>query len=356
MDKGIEKIVLCVDNSEASSNASDTALKLSKAFKSEVVGIHGYNATMHQGAFKIMEPTLPEKYRKEDMLTKQRGVHEKLIRMGLEKISLSYLRPIEDKFNQSTVSYRSRVKEGKNYKVLNEMIAEENSDLVIMGSAGFNANGNNFVGSVCLRVLRANNNNFLITRGGMDLEAPKFVVCLDGSASSNYALLMAKRLGDKFGAEFHLIYVYDSNLHKDLFNRLKESMIDKEGFKFNTAEQEDIHDEFIDKGLERVGRMILEKSESQIFTNGHQTATLEGWGLVGEKNHYSCSKRILEGPIYKRVCDYASDVGASMVFLGRTGRHYADDMDIGSVAENIVRYAPCNVFVSKHMEYKGWEL
>ena len=54
---------------------------------SEVVGVHGYNAFMHEGAFRIMEPTLPQQYQKEEILQKQRAVHGKLINVGILKTS-----------------------------------------------------------------------------------------------------------------------------------------------------------------------------------------------------------------------------------------------------------------------------
>jgi nucleotide-binding universal stress UspA family protein len=366
--KPIKKIILCFDNSNSSLIASEISLVLARSFGSEVVSIHGYNAFMHEGAFRIMEPTLPPQYQKEEILQKQRDVHNKLINIGMEKISLSYLKPFEDTFRVADVNYRTVVKEGKNFKAMNDILSEEDGDVIVIGSSGFNSNGSGFIGSVCLRVLRDNDRNFLVVKKPISFKNPRFVIGLDGSSSAIAALRMAKLFADKYNAELHLVYVFDSALHKEVFGRLKESLINREGFSFNSKEQEKIHDEFIDKGLARVGNMILNRAEKEC---GLQSADCEfnnseiqnpksqighGWGLVGEDKSTHIIKKILEGHIYRRICDYASEVNADLVFVGRTGRHFVEGMDIGSVTENVVRFSPCSVFVAESEEYKGWEL
>lgn len=361
MDEAIKKIILCFDNSDPSMIASEASIDIARVFDSEVVGAHGYNASMHEGAFRIMEPTLPEKYQKKEILERQRDVHNKLINIGMEKISLSYLRPLRERFEGTSVDFRESVREGKNFKAVKEIIEDEKGDLVIMGSHGFNSNGNGFLGSVCLRVLRSVDSNFLIVKERINFNNPRYVVCLDGSSSAIAALRAARFFADRFNAELHLVYVFDSSLHKDLFGRLKESVINREGFSFNSKEQEKIHDEFIDKGLERVGRMILEKAEREVFSERQgnraveQQIKVQGLGLAGEGD-YLIVKKVLEGHIYKRICDYASEVDADLIFLGRTGRHYTEGIDIGSVTENVLRFAPCSVFISRSERFRGWEL
>lgn len=351
-------IVLCVDNSDISKVASEAALNIARAFGSSVVGIHGYNAFMHEGAFRMMEPIIPRKYQKEQTLQEQREKHGKLINFGMEKISFSYLKPLEEKFSAENIDFRIIVREGKNFKAVNEILAEEGDGTVVIGSSGFNSNGKGFIGSVCLRVLRAGETNTLVVKKPLNLSQPKFVACLDGSASAIQALRTAKVLAEKYCAEVHLVYVFDSALHKDIFERLKESVINREGFSFSSKEQEGIHDEFIDKGLARVGDMILDKAYREVFGfNGNTSASIgEGFGLTEDIDSVRTSRKIFEGSIYKRICDYAAEINADLIFVGKTGRHYVEGIDIGSVTENVVRFAPCNVFVAKHEPYRGWEL
>ncbi len=86
-----KKIYLPVDNSAHSNRAIKSALRVGKAFSSELVGCHVYAAKMHDYRFKQMEYSLPEEYLEENELERQRKIHDSLITMGLELISDSYL-------------------------------------------------------------------------------------------------------------------------------------------------------------------------------------------------------------------------------------------------------------------------
>ncbi|MEO5357573.1 MAG: universal stress protein [Nitrospirae bacterium YQR-1] len=363
----ISKLLLCHDNGDISDMASGVALNIARRLKLPVVGLHGYNALMHEGAFRIMEPTLPTEYQTEEILKKQREVHASLIRVGMEKISLSYLKPLEPIFKDADIPFTPKVREGKNFRALNELIHEEDSDsLVVIGNSGFNHSESGFVGSVCMRTLRqCSGRNILIVKDNKSLQGADFVVCLDGSSSAIYSLRVAAYMAERFNAKLHLLYVFDSALHNDLFKRLKDTLINDNGFNFNTKDQEKIHDEFIDKGLARVGHMILNRAEKEVFGKSGGSADAEnlhvamhGFGLVGEgiQNGNGLKKTVLSGHIYKRICDYAAETAAALIFAGRTGRHHAEGIDLGSVCENVVRYSPCNVVVTKSEDYKGWEL
>ncbi|MCI4625895.1 MAG: universal stress protein, partial [Candidatus Magnetoovum sp. WYHC-5] len=351
----LKRVMLCIDNGKLSSALSTNAFNLANSFGAEVVGIHGYNAQMHEGAFRVMEPTLPSEYQQEEVLQKQRSVHNELIKLGMEKISLSYLKPYEEFFQGLGVSYRMRVEEGKNYRAVGSLIRQEKGDMVVIGANGFNGNSKGYLGSVCLRVVRQNDIDTLVVKKGFNrTEKPRYVVGLDGSACALDALKSAKLFASKYNAEIHMVYVFDSHLHKDIFNTLKEAVISKEGFNFNTKEQEKMHDMFIDKGLAKVGQMILERAQLDVFAEN--VRAMDGFSLVGKDSVVPIETRILEGHVYKEICNYAEQIFADMIFVGRTGRHYVDGMGLGSTTENVLRYSPCDVFIKKNKEYKGWEL
>jgi len=363
----LRKIVLCIDNSEFSHHATGVTVALADAFKSSVTGVHGYNASMHEGAFRIMEPILPSQFQREEILTRQRTLHNKLINEGMEKISISYLRPLEEFFTSEGINFKVKVKEGKNFVALTQMIEEEGADLVVLGGAGFNSNGRGFIGSVCLRLLRKNNRDFLIVKTPLRLDQInsrrlRIVVCLDGSHSAVGALHKASLLAEKFIAELHLLYVFDSVLHKEVFTRLKDAVLSKEGFRFNKRQQEKMHDEFIDAGLEKVGKMILEKAEKQVASQWYDynaSDPVHGWGPVERgvlPEPPVVIKKVLEGYVYKRICEYAEEIKADLICIGRTGRHFTEDIDIGSVAENVVRFSPCSILVTRHEQYRPWEI
>lgn len=355
------KIVLCYDNAEQSMWAADVVSEIARAFNSTVVAVHGYNAGMHDGAFRIMEPVLPQQYQQEEILRRQRQLHDGLIRMGMEKISLSYLKPLQELFQTEGIDFVPKVREGKNFVVINEIIEGENPSLVVMGSAGFNANRHGFIGSVCLRVLRANDRDFIILKRPLNLNSGntlRMVVCLDGSNSALGALERAWLLAQEFQSEIHLLYVYDSILHKEVFSKLKDAVLSREGFRFNRKEQERLHDEFIDRGLERVGWMVIERAEKEVLSRCAPVglSLVAGFGPVEGNRQPPVVKKVLEGPVYKTICDYLMEIDADLVFVGRTGRHYTYGIDIGSVTENVLRFSSCSVYISRHMEFQGWKI
>jgi nucleotide-binding universal stress UspA family protein len=343
------KILLCYDNSAHAKLAAEASVFLSKNFDFSVVCMHGYNAAMHDGAFRIMEPVIPAPYQGEERVAIQRQVHRDLIRSGLESISRSYLKDIQSLFEREGIHCRVVVREGKNFEAVNRVISEEEPDLVLLGSCGFNHGEDGYLGSVCTRVVRQNNRNFLIVKGPVKFN--RFVVCLDGSASSIEALKAAKSLWERSGSEMHIIYVYDARLHRALFSKLKETVSSLDGLRFDSEQQERIHDEFIDKGLEHVGSLIIQRAMEECHIP--LSDELEGWGPATWKK---VRKEIIEGHIYRAICDYARDVKADVVFMGRTGRHFVRGMDLGSVAENVLRFSPCSLFLTRHKEFTGWEI
>ena len=53
------------------------------------------------------------------------------------------------------------------------------------------------------------------------------------------------------------------------------------------------------------------------------------------------------------IVSYATDVGADVIVMGTHGRSGMTHLLMGSVAEGVVRAAPCPVLVVKHAERKG---
>ncbi len=67
-----KKIYVPVDNSAHSNRAIESAVRIGKAFGSELVGCHVYAAKMHDYRFKQMEYSLPEEYLEEKELERKR--------------------------------------------------------------------------------------------------------------------------------------------------------------------------------------------------------------------------------------------------------------------------------------------
>ncbi len=104
-----KKIYVPVDNSAHSNRAIESAVRIGKAFGSELVGCHVYAAKMHDYRFKQMEYSLPEEYLEENELERQRKIHDSLITLGIEVLLVVLMRR---RFTGSSLDARLGMKEG----------------------------------------------------------------------------------------------------------------------------------------------------------------------------------------------------------------------------------------------------
>ncbi|MBI2014821.1 MAG: universal stress protein, partial [Candidatus Rokubacteria bacterium] len=132
-------ICVPVDNSDFSNRAIDLAVELGRPCGARLTGIHVYAARLHDYRFKQMEYTLPDEYKDENELERQRKIHDSLIAMGLQLISDSYLDVMDKQAGAAGLAFERKMIDGKHYKVLIDDCAASDYDLVIMGALGMGA-------------------------------------------------------------------------------------------------------------------------------------------------------------------------------------------------------------------------
>src|SRR5205807_1512922 len=172
-----------VDNSEHSNRAIDLAVELGRAFGARLTGSHVYAARLHDYRFKQMEYTLPEEYKDENELERQRKIHDSLIAMGLQLISESYLDVKAKKATDAGLTCERKMIDGKHYKVLIDDTKASDYDLVVMGALGMGAVKDSQLGSVTERYVRHVDRDTLVVRSPDALKDAQgaIVVCVDGS-------------------------------------------------------------------------------------------------------------------------------------------------------------------------------
>src|SRR2546423_12788102 len=148
-----QHIYVPVDNSDYSNRAIDLAVELGRAFGAKLTGCHVYAARLHDYRFKQMEYTLPEEYKDENELERQRKIHDSLIAMGLQLISDSYLDVMGRTAEEAGLAFQRKLIAGKHYKVLIEDCLASHSDLVVMGALGMGALKASQLGSVSQRIV-----------------------------------------------------------------------------------------------------------------------------------------------------------------------------------------------------------
>jgi len=324
-----KKIFIPLDNSKYSDYCEDLAVSIAKRSDSELIGGHVYAASLHHKRFKEMEAGLPEKYREENELKKQREYHNSLIGRGLRMISDSYLVSLERKSKEENIPFTRNIQEGKNYTQLVKDINSNDYDLVIIGVRGLGEVEGNGIGSVCERVVRRINTDVLIVKNGMPLEG-RVIVTVDGSEQSFRAVEMASDLAVKYNLDLEAVSVYDPHYHRVAFNGIAKVLSGEMGEVFKSDEQEKLHEDVIDKGLEKIYRGHLESALKKVLKSGIELKTT-----------------LLEGKPYAQILKYIEKAKPSLLLLGRTGIHAVDGLDLGSTTENILRNAKCNVLITK---------
>lgn len=324
-----KRILVALDASDHANRALTEALRLAGASDGAITGIHAYAARLHDRRFRQMEGGLPERYRTEDGIEHQRAVHDTLITRGLGIISDSYHDNAAAACAGRGVPFARLSPEGKNYRQIVAAAATGEHDLLALGAQGLGAIPGGGIGTVCERVARRCPIDLLTIRdAGRAIGEGPLVAAVDGSPRGFGALKTALALGRALGAPVHAVAAYDPYFHYVAFNRIAGVLSDEAGKVFRFKEQEKLHEEIIDDGLARIYRSHLALAE--------RIAAGDGADVV-------CT--LLEGKPYRAIADYLSEHGASLLLIGRTGIHADPELDIGGNAENLLRGAPCHVWL-----------
>ena len=328
--EGYRRILMAVDCSDPSNAATEQAVRLGTFWKSEITGLHAYAAKLHDHRFKQMEGGLPERYRKEDELERQRDVHDDLIGRGLRLITDAYLDQTEQSCEAAGLRFSRLAREGRNYRVVLDEVERGDYDLLVLGAQGLGAVAPGLIGTVCERVVRRTPVDTLVVKSlDRKLGDGPILVALDGSHQSFGGLVTALDLGRRFGVPVHAVAVYDPYFHYVAFNRIAEVLSDEAGEVFRFEEQEKLHEEIIDSGLARIYRAHL----------GIATSIAEELGVALETT-------LLDGKPYDAILKHLPKLDPSLLVLGKVGIHTDDELDIGGNTQHLLRLAECNLLIS----------
>jgi nucleotide-binding universal stress UspA family protein len=325
-------ILVPVDNSEHSNRAIDLAVELGQAFRARLTGCHVYAARLHDYRFKQMEYTLPEEYKDEHELERQRKIHDSLIAMGLQLISDSYLDVMGKKAEAAGLSFQRKMFDGKHYKALIDDAQASAYDLVIMGALGMGAVKDSQLGSVTERFVRKVSTDVLVVRNADPLRDQQgaIVVGVDGSPQSFQGLKIGIALARALGRPVHAVAVYDPYLHYAMFNGIVGVLNEKASKIFRFKEQEQLHEEIIDTGLAKIYQSHLEIARKLAADEGVDLAIT-----------------LLDGKCFEKMLTFCRKEQPWLLILGRIGVHSEEgEVDLGSNTENLLRLAPCNVLLT----------
>src|SRR6266404_35512 len=325
-------ICVPVDNSDCSNRAIDLAVELGRTCGARLTGVHVYAARLHDYRFKQMEYTLPEEYKDENELERQRQIHDSLIAMGLQLISESYLDVMAKKAGDAGLTFERKMIDGKHYKVLIDDTKASDYDLVDMGALGMGAVKASQLGSVTERYVRHVDRDTLVVRSPDALKDAQgaIVVCVDGSPQSFHGLKIGIALSKALGRPLQAVGVYDPYLHYAMFNGIVGVLNEKASKIFRFKEQEQLHEEIIDTGLAKIYQSHLEIARKLAADDGVDL------GIT-----------LLDGKCFEKILTFARKEQPWLLILGRVGVHSDEnEVDLGSNTENLLRLAPCNVLLT----------
>lgn len=280
-------ILVALDSSDHANASMDITLELAGLTAgAQITGVHAYAAKLHDVRFRQMEGGLPEQFREEQELERQRDVHDDLITRGLSIITDSYLDQADSNSHQAGIRFNRCSLEGKNYRALTQETNSGKYELLVMGALGLGAVEGSRLGTVCQRVARRSDiDTLIIKQPKCSLTDGPIVVAVDGSARSYGGLLTALQLAKHWQVPVKVIAVFDPYFHYVAFNRIADVLSEEAGKVFRFKEQERLHEEIIDSGLAKIyqatwmwpnpsHRIMISRSNPYYWTASPMTPSL----------------------------------------------------------------------------------
>ncbi len=323
------KILIPTDNSELCHAGIDWAIEFAREWDATLVGNHVYAARLHDDRFRQLEIGLPARFQTDAEIARQRKIHDKLIEQGLILISDSFLDVLNKRGEEKDIKIERKLMEGIHFEQLAKDINSGDYDLVVMGGHGIGQVKRSQLGSVTSRVARLITTDMLVMKQKeRSLRGGKILVCVDSSAYCLVALRKALRLAQTFGASVHVVSAFDPFYHYAAFNNIRYVLSYQAGKVFKFEEQEELHNNIIDRGLKKVCEANILRAE--------KIAKDEGVPLNTE---------VLVGKPFNKILEWCEKENPDLVVIGRWGAHHVEGGDMGSNTENLLRQCESNLLL-----------
>jgi nucleotide-binding universal stress UspA family protein len=376
------EVLVPVDNSPLSAAALERAIELCARTGGRITATHVYAARLHDIRFRQLEIGLPARFQTPAEIKRQRKIHDKLIEKGLQLISDSYLDGAHRRCQAAGVTMARQLLEGINYQEIasegnrgtgrlpsligfdpniadkydgggtvrgdvrvaenGRLVAEDEEqdeklagttsreyDLVAMGAHGLGQQPLSQLGGVTARAVRGLEKDVLIVRSERPLAGGSFMVCVDGSSYAYKGMRVALELARAYGATLYVCSAFDVEYHHVVFNSIKDVLSVQASKVFKFEEQEELHNNIIDKGLLKLCQANIKRAEA----------------MASAYPDVDVRTQVLIGKPFQCIVQWVEEVQPTLLILARHGSHRVDGTDIGSQAGNLVRLAPCDTLL-----------
>jgi nucleotide-binding universal stress UspA family protein len=377
-----KEVFVPVDNSPHSDWAVDRAIELVRQSRGRVTANHVYAARLHDVRFRQLETGLPAQFQTPEEIKRQRKVHDKLIEKGLQLIADSFLDQVGERCETAGVPLTRQLLEGINYEEIvrevnrgegrlpgligfdpnraasydgsekirgdvqldadGRILAEDEDeaarlvgssgrsyDLMVIGAHGLGRQAYSQLGGVVSRALRGIEKDTLVIRDDRPLEGGRIMVCVDGSSYSYMGMRRALELAQAFRAKLFVCSAFDVEYHHVVFHNIKDVLSVQASKVFKFEEQEELHNNIIDKGLLRLCKANLKRAQV----------------MASEYPEVEIQTQVLIGKPFDALLKWAEELDPSLIVVARHGSHRIEGTDLGSQADNLVRLAKANVLL-----------
>ncbi len=291
----VDKILLPTDFSDCAENACDWAAFLARRHHAELHLLHV--VALGLGAFSTFPDPSPE------------ALLEKM-----EAISQNRLvkRVADLKSNLDTeVVHQTRVG-GSEAEAILDYVAKNDIDLIVMGTHGRRGISHFFMGSVAESTLRLAPCPVVTVRAESrppgERAMRRVLVPVDFSPSSRDAVRATKEIVEREGAEATLFHVV-------------EAYYQPPGMDLGGLSLPNVMDELCRNRRAHLERMASELSDDRVALRA-ETAV---------------------GGAYQKIVEYAGEQDVDLIVMSAHGQTGLSRLILGSVAERVVRTAPCPV-------------
>ncbi len=376
------EVFVPVDNSAHSHWAVDRAIEVCRNSGGRITGNHVYAARLHDVRFRQLETGLPARFQTDEEIKRQRKIHDKLIEKGLQLISDSFLDQTDKRCKEAGVPLRRQLLEGIHFEEIiretnrgegrlpsligfdrniadkydggdtvrsdvrlgddGRIVAEDEEqaeklagesgrdyDLLCIGAHGIGKQPFSQLGGVAGRVIQQVEKDTLIVRDDRPLAGGDWIVCVDGSSYAYKAMRVALEMAREFGAKLWVCSAFDVEYHHAVFGNIKDVLSAQAAKIFKFEEQEELHNNIIDKGLLRLCQANLKRAEV----------------MASEFPDVEMETQILIGKPFQCILQWVEEIEPSLLVLARHGGHRIEGTNMGSQAENLCRMTPSNVLL-----------
>jgi nucleotide-binding universal stress UspA family protein len=298
--KQLKKILYPTDFSRCANQAFWRAMYLARKYQSELhmlraIVLHDddpYNAASH---YRDIE-----------------ALHNKLKEMGSKEMSALVKSYHAEDINITKVNQRGLVPAS----VILEYALENDIDLIVMGTHGRRGLGHLFLGSAAEEVVRLAKCSVLTIREMKD-SAPaealnNILVPIDFSDFAQLSLNYAKEIATAYNARLQLLHVVEQAVHPSFYASGMVSIVD-------------LIPDIEKKSIEAMERLVQKTKGLEINADFH----------------------VIEGHAAKDIIKFAESHNSDLIVIATHGLTGIKHLLLGSVAEKVVRMAPCPVFTVK---------